>query len=190
MLRKIISSLFTSTPRQSATPLQEVDATATTEDQPLLAEYFEAQIAKSPLIKESGRGMVLRDFLHEAKLKDGQPLTADEKRSLGINARLKITKEHCEALTLEGLRLGPTTVMNPLYYRASFDHNRHIQLAKMKSSGITHYRPMACGDGRDCDWCTGMDKKLISVDVDFVQLINQHCTCDYCRCALQAKIDF
>ncbi len=159
-------------------------------DQRSLADYFKEEIEKCPFIQESGRMMVLLDFLHVEKLKDGIPLTTDEKKSLGINARLKITSSHCQALTLEGLRLGPKEVMNPLYYRATFDHNRHQQIAKMKSLGILHYSPMTCGDERDCDWCTSMNGKLLSVDVDFVQLLKQNCTCEYCRCVLQAKIDF
>jgi hypothetical protein len=186
MLKKMISSLFKATSGKPATAELEHDASPVMQDQRSLADYFKAEIEKCPLIQESGRGMVLRDFLHEEKLKDGTLLTTDEKKSLGINARLKITSSHCKALTLEGLRLGPKEVMNPLYYRATFDHNRHQQIAKMKSLGILHYRPMACGDERDCEWCLSMNDKLIPVDVDFVQLIHDYCTCDYCRCVLNA----
>lgn len=186
MLKRIISQLFKATPIHPATAALEHDPSPVAQGAWSLADYFQAEIEKCPLIQECGREMVLRDFLHETKLKDGEPLTTEEKKALGINTRLKITSSHREALTLEGLRLGPKEVMNPLYYRATFDHNRHQQIAKMKSLGMLHYKPMACGDERDCEWCLSMNDKLIPVDVDFVQLIHDHCTCDYCRCVLNA----
>ena len=93
-------------------------------------------------------------------------------------------------LTPEGLAFGPKKALESLYYKATFNHKRHGDIARMKGAGIHQYSPMSCGDNRDCDWCTSMNGKLISVDVDFVQLIKQNCTCDYCRCVLQAKIDF
>ncbi|MEW9857876.1 hypothetical protein [Pseudomonas putida] len=190
MLNRIFSKLFGTAPKPVSVISEADDPATLQKSQPEIVTYYQAEISNSPFIKESGRDAVLRDFLHEVKLKDGALLSIEEKRSLGINTRLKVTRELCDVLTPAGLAFGPTKVLEPLYLKATFDHNRHRDIARMKGLGIKQYSPMSCGDNRDCDWCASMDGKLFSVEVDFVQLIKENCTCEYCRCVLQAKIDF
>lgn len=190
MLKMIFSKLFNTAAKPASVSSVQETPEAVQKSQPEIMTYYKTEISNSPFVKESGREAVLRDFLHEVKLKDGEPLSLEEKRSLGINTRLKITRELYEVLTPAGLEFGPKEVLESLYRKATFDHNRHRDIARMKGLGIKQYSPMSCGDNRDCDWCTAMDGKLISVEVDFVQLIKENCTCDYCRCSLQAKINF
>lgn len=190
MFKTIFSKLFNAAPKPPPVYSLSETPAAVEKSQPDIVAYYKAEIANSPFVRESGRDAVLKDFLHEVKLKDGVLLTLEEKRSLGINTRLKITRELYEVLTPEGIEFGPKRVLEPLYLKATFNHNRHRAIANMKGIGITQYSPMSCGDNRDCKWCTSMNGKLISVEVDFVQLIKENCTCDYCRCVLQAKIDF
>lgn len=190
MFKTIFAKLF-STPQQppaaSAAPKSSKDNTKALPD---IVEYYKAEIANSPFIKESGRDAVLKDFLHEAKLKDGEPLSLEEKRSRGINSRLKITRELYEVLTPRGVEFGPKKALKQLYIKATFNHNLHSHIARMKSAGITQYTPMSCGDGRDCEWCVSMSGKHISINVDFAQLVKENCTCDHCGCVLIAKFDF
>ena len=190
MFKTIFSKLFSTAPKASGAISTPDAIEFNTKAQPDITEYYREEIANSPFIKESGREAVLRDFLHEVKLKDGELLSLEEKRSLGINPRLKITRELYEVLTPEGVEFGPKKALEPLYLKATFNHNRHRDIARMKTLRVTQYSPMSCGDGRDCEWCASMDGKLISVDVDFVKLIKDNCSCDYCRCGLRAKIDF
>jgi hypothetical protein len=190
MFKTILSMLFKTAPKPP--PMNSFQAAPSAADQaiPDIVEYYKAEIANSPFVKESGRGAVLKDFLHEVKLKDGELLTLEEKRLLGISTRLKITRELYEVLTPEGIEFGPKKVLEPLYLKATFNRNRHRDIARMKKIGVTQYSPLSCGDNRDCEWCISVNGKLISVDVDFVQLIEDNCTCDYCRCVLQAKINY
>lgn len=189
MFKTIFSKLFNAAVKPPpANSVSEAPASEQ-EPQPDIVTYYKTEIANSALVKESGREAVLRDFLHEVKLQNGELLSLEEKRSLGINTRLKITQALYDVLTPAGLEFGPKKVLESLYLKATFDHNRHRDIARMKNLGIKQYSPMSCGDNRDCDWCASMDGKPISVEVDFVQLIKEHCTCDYCRCVLQAKID-
>ncbi|MFV3380295.1 hypothetical protein [Pseudomonas sp. NY15354] len=190
MLKRILSKLFRTAPTPVSVISEPGKPATLHKSEPDIVMYYQAEISNSPFIKESGRDAVLRDFLHEVKLKDGALLSIEEKRSLGINTRLKVTRELCDVLTPAGLAFGPTNVLQSLYLKATFDHNRHRDIARMKSLGIKEFSPMSCGDNRDCDWCASMNGKLISVEVDFVQLIKENCTCDYCRCVLKAKIDF
>lgn len=189
MFKMIFSKLFNTAAKTASVSSAPETPEVVQKSQPEIVTYYKTEISNSPFVKESGREAVLRDFLHEVKLKDGELLSLEEKRSLGINTRLKITRELYEVLTPAGLEFGPKKVLESLYLKATFDHNRHREIARMKDLGIKQYSPMSCGDNRDCDWCTSMDGKLISVEVDFVQLIKENCTCDYCRCALQAKIN-
>lgn len=190
MFKAIFSKLFKAAAQPGPVSQEPEMSTAVQNSQPEIVTYYKTEISNSPFVKESGREAVLKDFLHEVKLKDGELLSLEEKRSLGINTRLKITRELYEVLTPAGLEFGPKKVLESLYLKATFAHNMHGAIARMKDAGIKQYSPMSCGDNRDCDWCTSMDGKLISVEVDFVQLIKENCTCDYCRCSLQAKINF
>lgn len=190
MFKTIFSKLFKPAAQPASVSSGPEIPAAVQMSQPEIVTYYKTEISNSPFVKESGREAVLRDFLHEVKLKDGALLSLEEKRSLGINTRLKITRELYEVLTPAGLEFGPKKALESLYLKATFDHNRHRDIARMKGLGIKQYSPMSCGDNRDCDWCTSMDGKPISVEVDFVQLIKENCTCDYCRCVLQAKINF
>ncbi|WP_085747312.1 hypothetical protein [Pseudomonas sp. R45(2017)] len=189
MFKTIFSKLFKTAAQPTPVSSEPEMSTAVQMSQPEIVTYYKTEISNSPFVKESGREAVLRDFLNEVKLKDGKLLSLEEKRSLGINTRLKITRELYEVLTPAGLELGPKKVLESLYLKATFDHNRRREVARMKSLGIKQYSPLSCGDNRDCDWCTSMNGKLLSVEVDFVQLIKENCTCDYCRCVLLAKVN-
>ena len=189
MLKTIFSKLFGATTKASTAISKPRATQLKTKAQPDITEYFIAEIANSPFIKESGREAVLRDFLHEVKLKDGEKLSLEEKRSLGINPRLQITRELYEVLTPEGVKFGPKKVLKSLYITATTHHSHRASQARMRIAGITQYSLMSCGDGQDCDWCVSMEGKLIPIDVDFVRLSKENCTCYLCGCVLRAKID-
>ena len=75
MFKTIFSKLFGTAPNASAAISTPKAAELNTKAQPDITEYYRAEIANSTFIKESGREAVLRDFLHEVKLKDGEPLS-------------------------------------------------------------------------------------------------------------------
>lgn len=185
-LKKLLSRLFST---ESKSHAQKSDPVAPDfEFQSGVEAYFIEEIAASPYIRSSGRAAVLDDFLQKNKLSSGEPLSLAEKKALGLNTRLKITREQYQALTLEGVNLNPKHVLQAVYLKATFNHSRRRDIARMKSAGFSQYSPMSCRDNRDCDWCTSMDGKPLPIDVDFVQLIKENCTCDYCRCVVQAKL--
>lgn len=188
MLSKLINRLLG---RQSKKPaFEKVPEPLSAPSPRSLQSYFVEEIAASPYIKVSGRDAVLQDFLHKTKLAAGEPLSLDEKRSLGLNTRFKITRGQYDALTIEGINLNPKQVLQAVYLRATFNHNRNRDIARMKEIGITQYSPLSCGDNRDCEWCASMNGKLLPINTDFAQLIKDNCTCDYCRCVVQAKLPF
>ncbi|MFK3641236.1 hypothetical protein [Pseudomonas protegens] len=184
MLRKLLESLFGPKPSSQSS----MNTPRDTEVASQLVEYFKIEIAASPYIKESGRLAVLNDFLHRAKLSDEEALTTEQKRSMGLNVRMKITKGHLAALTDEGLLIGPKPVLHPLYLRATHKHSRRECIARISAAGLKSYSVLSCGDERDCDWCKSMDGKSIITSQDFDDLAEQNCSCEYCRCTLIAKM--
>lgn len=184
MLRKLLEALFG--PKPSSRPI--TSSQIATEAPNQLVEYFKAEIAASPHVKESGRLPVLNDFLHIKKLADEEALTTEQKRAMGLNARMKITKGHLAALTNEGLAIGPKPVLHTLYLRATHKHLRREGLARIRAAGFNSYSVLSCRDERDCAWCTSMDGKSIVTTQDFDDLADQNCSCGYCRCTLVAKM--
>ena len=184
MLRKLLEALLD--PKPSSRPITNNHIATEAPNQ--LAEYFKAEIATSPHIKESGRLAVLNDFLHIKKLADEEELTTEQKRAKGLNARMKITKGHLAALTDEGLAIGPKPVLHTLYLRATHKHLRREALARIKTAGFNSYSVLSCRDERDCAWCKSMDGKSITTTQDFDDLADQSCSCEYCRCTLVAKV--
>lgn len=184
MLRKLLATLFG--PKPSSRPA--INRQIATEAPNQLTEYFRIEIAASPHIKESGRLAVLNDFLHTKKLADEEALTTEQKRALGLNARMKITKGHLATLTDEGLAIGPKPVLHRLYLRATHKHLRREGISRIKSAGFNSYSILGCGDERDCAWCKSMDGKSVAVTQDFDDLADQYCNCEYCRCTLIAKM--
>lgn len=184
MLRKLLGALFG--PKPSSQPI--VNSQIATEAPNPLIEYFKAENAASPHVKESGRLLLLNDFLHTKKLADEEELTTEQKRAMGLNARMKITKGHLAALTDEGLAIGPKPVLHTLYLRATHKHLRREALARITAAGFNSYSVFSCRDERDCAWCKSMDGKSIATTHDFDDLADQSCSCAYCRCTLTAKV--
>jgi hypothetical protein len=153
--------------------------------------YLQQEMDLCSYIKAECHNVALEHLTHRTNLnKTGNKLTAEEKKSLGINARLAITHELVEILTSEGVKQkDPKEILSSIYYRSTFAKNRDDSLNKYKSTGIKKYTLMACGDGRDCEWCSSQQDIEISVDVNLNELINTNCTCDsHCRCVMQPII--
>ncbi|MDR0473431.1 MAG: hypothetical protein LBH43_07155 [Treponema sp.] len=149
------------------------------------------QIEKSPYIKPDKK-QILIDMLNKtSKMHDPfsyeDCLTAEEKKSFGINARLKISRQMIDFLTNEGLKLeNPKEVISSIYYNIYSKYEEEwegedekerneklMELAletqkRMQSSGLKFYVWSTCGDERVCDACKIMDEKLCRWESPFV----------------------
>ena len=151
-------------------------------------DYLKAEIYKSPFIKPEARDRVLEDLVNRQSLRDAPELSTDEKKRLGLNARLKITQAHLDDLTPAAFAVDPKKAVTAIYHRAFHKHARRSELARKRNAGITAYRPASAKDQRECSWCLGMSGKLIPIAQDFDDLAEGNCTCEYCRCCLMAHI--
>lgn len=150
--------------------------------------YLTAEIFKSTFVKPEARERVLQDLLIRPALREAPELSANEKKRLGINARLKVTEAHLDDLTPEALAADPKKAVAAIYHRARGKHGRQLDLARKRNAGITAYRPLSAGDQRECAWCLSMSGKIISITQDFDDLAEGNCTCEYCRCCLVAHM--
>ena len=151
-------------------------------------EYLKAEIYKSPFVKPEARERVLEDLVSRQSLREAPELSTDEKKRLGLNARLKITQAHLDDLTPAAFAADPKKAIKAIYNRAHGKHARRTGLARMRNAQIPAYRPLSAGDERECAWCLSMSGKLLPISQDFDDLAEGNCTCEYCRCCLMAHI--
>ncbi len=182
MLNKILDIFSKSKPIKNTVHIEEsMDLTS----------YFREELVKSSYIKSDCHEQVLAHLLHKTSLtKTGNKLTAEEKKTLGINPRLAITHELVAVLTKEGLvQKDPKRVLNSIYYRATFKEIRLKNLSKWKNMGVNSVCFLSVNDERECIWCKNQGGKDFSIKTDFDELIEKNCTCDsHCRAVLLANI--
>ncbi|XNJ86646.1 hypothetical protein AB6C47_003030 [Vibrio cyclitrophicus] len=148
-----------------------------------LDSLFEKHFNESQFFKTNTFDIVIRHLKHEIDLnKSGTKLTANEKKELGLNARLSISSDLVAVLSKSGLELvHPKDALKQVYYRAKFEANRIESLQRMTSLGIGNVTYMACKDEKDCEWCKANDGVKFIVSEALNTEINQSCKCDWNR---------
>lgn len=159
------------------------------EEKPIL-EYYLAELRKCKYIKPERYGCVLKHLTHEESLiKTGTTLTIEEKKALGINTRLSITKELLEVLTPEGLALSnPKALLEKIYNKATITKLRDDGFAKSIKAGIKKFTLCESGDGSECQWC----KENIGLEHGsyLLQLMRENCKCEpYSKCFINPVIE-
>lgn len=153
--------------------------------------YFMKELQNCKYIKPEYHAVVLKHLKHEVSLtKTGNNLTAEEKKSRGINPRLAITKEVIEVLSDEGLALdNPKAVLEEIYYKASITKARADGFQKAVRLGVKKFTLNACGDGSECAWCAEHSGKQFGPDI--LQQMEGKCTCTpYCKCFITPVMEF
>lgn len=156
-----------------------------------LEEMLTLEISRCNLIKEDCKPNLIKEFNLLSSPDFGDEfLTLEEKKSLNLNARMKIHKKIIAFLDETALdnESNPKDVILNLVYSANNKIRLNKELEKIRKLKINNVKILNTGDGRDCDWCISMDKEIIPADTDYVALINQNCTCDYYRGRLLADI--
>lgn len=145
-----------------------------------LREAFVLAIQSSPYIKASGLDDVLSYVMHENKdlLKNGSPLSADEKKALGYSSRSKITRESLAVVTQQAVdeSLTPAEVIHALYTSVTRKHKQLSDMSRMRDSGIKRYSVIVVATGQECAWCKSMDGAEFDIAEDFQALSEQSCT--------------
>ena len=190
---KIVKSLFGSAPAPSSFVLpRNLPSTSPSKDAGI-EFYFQEEVDNSKYLRDGAKQAVLDHLLGKTDiLKSGNKLSSDEKKALGINARLTITRELVAVLNEEAIRLAyPAAIITEMWSRATVKKSRHEQFAKLKASGVKNFKLMSCGDGNDCTWCQATQKKELSAQFDMDLAISDNCKCDpYCKCFIYPIVEF
>jgi len=183
MFKKAFSSFF-SKKTQLTIPREIVNADKT------LSDFLKEEIAASSYIKPDYRQLVHDAIIKREYLKSGPALSADEKREMGLNTRYKFFKPQTEVLTEEGLKVGPNEAFSIIEIRAQHRHsNIQNQISMLESGVVTQLEVASPSGDRDCTWCKQQDGKKYPLNVDIDKLIQDNCTCVYCRLGLLAVVN-
>lgn len=154
--------------------------------------YATEFIKQSPYLAPNAEELLIK-YLTKPKEEffTGEFLSKEEKKSLGINPRLKIDRIIPDVLTPKGLELpDPRVPITGLFYSVQFALTRDKEIQKAKELGIKEIKIMTCNDERDCLWCQNMDGKKLSITSNINSLILTNCTCSsHCRLIIQPVIN-
>jgi hypothetical protein len=123
------------------------------------------QIEKSSYFKHEKK-QALIDLLKEtSNLYDPFPyddcLTVAEKKALGLNTRLKLSRQMIDFLTEEGLKIeNPKEIISTMYYQVCSKESAVKDKERMESAGLAMYVWETSGGERVCPACRVMDGKL------------------------------
>lgn len=149
-------------------------------------EFLAEEINSSIYIKPEYKDLVFTAIHNGSKLKSGPVLTTDEKKSMGLNARFKISVAQVSALTMDGLLYGPENLLQAILMNAKHRWHRHEHIKRISDAGFPFFSLMDCQDERDCAWCKTNSGKKFPIETDINALIKENCSCEYCRCGLRA----
>lgn len=156
-----------------------------------IEEYFHDEVTNSVYFKPDYRQRVLDHLLHKQSLnKTGNNLTVEEKKSLGINTRLSITKELVQVLSREGISLeNPKALLEEIYYRATISKSRIDGFHKARKIGIKKFTLLTSGDGSECEWCRNNADHEFGHDI--LEQMRINCKCKpYSKCIINSVVDF
>jgi len=160
---------------------QKIDSASEKED---LESCFLARLQSSKFIKPEAIDIVMKHLTHEINLnKTGNKLSVDEKKALGLNTRLSITKELIDILTPEGIaQTDPKSILERIFYKATFENTREKEIQRLRKIGIKTFMLQPSNSEKDCQWCQSMKDKVLPVSTDINSLIEENCKCeDWCR---------
>jgi hypothetical protein len=148
-----------------------------------IEDYFNEGIKSSRYFLPEKRDLILNHLLGASNINEsGDTLSADQKKALGFNPRIKLTSQLLSTLTNEGRLLkDPKKALEELYYHASFNKSRTDKFHQSVKAGITSFKLCASGDGSECEWCRTNDQKVFGVEI--LDKFNLNCACSpYSKC--------
>jgi hypothetical protein len=110
-------------------------------------------------------------------------ISIEEKRKLGLNTRMKYTKDFIGYFVPEKLAgIEPKSILSNMHLDAQFRVARRRELAKLKKSGIAKIEILPSGTVHDCDKIKGL-RKIHNIDkapeLPLPGCDAQYCMCDY-----------
>lgn len=145
---------------------------------------LKAELKKCTFIRDDMKETAYRALSGEIDLfKDKDLLSLEEKKALGMNARLKLTRDFVGILNMEGLSLkNPKESFFNITTKLTLNELLVSQIDDAKRLGIKKLKLLPAGDERDCSWCQGVKGKTFGTNDKIIKMIEDNCTCaDYSR---------
>jgi hypothetical protein len=119
-------------------------------------------------------------------------LSVDEKKSLGLNSRLKISKDLIDIFDRDKVNdLNPKDELRKVRIRI----DSHLALIRdisiMKKLGFKKARYLGGHDERTCPWCLEHTGKFFDINDDVLHTVENNCTCyKYLRMTSPLCVDY
>lgn len=155
-------------------------------------------IKESGLIKEEKLDQLLMvlagsrspfERLAVKQLTEGEPyLTAEEKKNLGLNSRMKYSKQFIDYFQTDVLpNIEPKSAIENIRLDAWHRAHRQGELDKLKRLGfVSHVKIMSCDDGGDCKQVIKFKGKYPLDNAPELPL--KECNATFCRCYYEPVI--
>ena len=146
-----------------------------------IEHYFTIEINNSPFLKKDSQQIVMKHLLGEYNIvKTNNKLSVEEKKLLGINTRLSITKELVNVLNEEGLKQpDPKIILSDIWNRSTITKSKWDQYNKSKRvMPDVKFNLVSSGGGMgDCEWCQTRQKKKYLSEEDILFFLENKCEC-------------
>ncbi|MFN3700048.1 MAG: hypothetical protein ACK4VI_00835 [Alphaproteobacteria bacterium] len=156
-----------------------------------IENYLFDEIKASDYVKSSGCDTLIQHLTHKINLfKDGNLLTNEEKKSLGLNVKMNISWEFVNLLTSDGLNLkNPKFITQDIYNRAWALKRRDDSFYQAIRVGVKKFTLNECGDESECEWCKSVFGH--EFDVSILEIIKENCKCvPYSKAFIAPVIEF
>ena len=141
-------------------------------------KFFNQMLNKNEYLCKEKKEEIFKVYKHQINLLDGTPLTKEEKQELGLNVRMKITKEYVELFNKNKIKeINPKDELQRFIASVISRVNAEISVLKCKNAGIQEME--LCSAIGDCDWCRKLENKILPIDEVLELVKNPQCTCRY-----------
>ncbi|MDA3049070.1 hypothetical protein OFO03_06290 [Campylobacter sp. JMF_02 ED1] len=114
----------------------------------------------------------------EANFDENLLLSIEEKRNLGLNTRLKISKGLVDFFEFDKLKgLNPKDEVNKLCLRLFHYFSLIRKIKKFKEMNIKKIEFFCVDDERTCEFCKSNNGKKFDINDDLADFVDDHCTC-------------
>lgn len=147
-------------------------------------EFLNDELKKVNFFLIEKKDLILKHIKNEINLNiSNYYLSKEEKEKLGLNARLKISKELIDIFNLAEIKeQNPKELLNELNLKITHKISILRDLKNCKNAEIKKIKLLSAGDERTCKWCLDIEKEIIDITkIDLIKLIDDNCICKYNR---------
>lgn len=140
--------------------------------------YFRNELKQSPFFKSEAHQAVMDHLLRRRSLTDTpNKLSLEQKRALGLNARMSMTQELVGVLTPSGLRaVSPKALLSDLCLRATFFRSWDDTVTRAARAGVSQFKFIADSTPDACEWCRQVAPGKV-FGLEIVSAVKEACKC-------------